>query len=154
MSSGEIHKKILLSTDEHITQKGMDNSNTSLLPRETVVMAMNGQGKTRGTVAITQIETTCNQSIAAIICDKKIMLPMYLFFYLESKYSEIRGLTGEGRNGLNLQIIRNIQVPKVSMDEQIKVVAAFENIMKIEQTITQKLEMAKKICRAFLSVER
>ena len=151
MSSGEIHKKILLHTDEHITQRGMDNSNTNLLPKETVVMAMNGQGKTRGTVAIIQIETTCNQSIAAIICDKKRILPMYLFFYLESKYPEIRGLTGEGRNGLNLSIIRNIKVPNVSMSEQIRVVDAFKDIMEIRRTITQKFENTKDICRAFLA---
>jgi type I restriction enzyme S subunit len=152
MSSGEIHKKILHNTDEFITQKGMENSNTHLLPRETVVMAMNGQGRTRGTVAITEIETTCNQSIAAIVCDKNRILPMYLFFYLESKYSEIRGLTGEGRNGLNLLIIRNIKVPNVSMDEQIKAVKAFKNIMEIERTIIKKLENTKDICRALLAV--
>ena len=76
---------------------------------------------------------------------------MYLFFYLESKYPEIRGLTGEGRNGLNLSIIRNIKVPNVSMSEQIRVVDAFKDIMEIRRTITQKFENTKDICRAFLA---
>jgi type I restriction enzyme S subunit len=85
MSSGEVNKKRLFKTDEYITEEGLKKSNTTILPKKSVVLAMNGQGKTRGTVAITEIETTCNQSIAAIIPDEKKMLPTFLFFYLDSK---------------------------------------------------------------------
>ncbi|NOF74102.1 restriction endonuclease subunit S, partial [Vibrio cholerae] len=82
MASGEVHQKFLRKTAESITKEGLAGSNTSLLPKNTVVLAMNGQGKTRGTVAITEIETTCNQSIAAIIfnCSGQLKLATVLEF--------------------------------------------------------------------------
>lgn len=107
MASGEVHQKFLRKTAESINKEGMAGSNTSLLPKNTVVLAMNGQGKTRGTVAITEIETTCNQSIAAIIFNEENSNPLFMMFYLEGQYEEIRGLiTGEGRNGANLPCVK------------------------------------------------
>jgi type I restriction enzyme S subunit len=151
MSSGEVHKKILIQTDELISKDGLQNSNASFLPINSVMLAMNGQGKTRGSVAITAIETTCNQSIAAIICDERKINPMFLFFYLESQYSEIRALTGEGRNGLNLKIVRSIQVPNIESTLQEKIVSTFSNIMNSEKELLRKVEKLKDLNRTLLS---
>ena len=63
MSSGEINKKKIREIDGRITKEGFENSSTKLLPIGTVMMGLNGQGKTKGTVGILEIETTCNQSL-------------------------------------------------------------------------------------------
>ncbi len=59
--SGDIHKGEIYECTKKITQKGLENSNTRLLPVNSVLIALNGQGKTRGTVALLRIEATCNQ---------------------------------------------------------------------------------------------
>jgi type I restriction enzyme, S subunit len=112
MSSGEINNRYVNKTKEFITDDGFKNSNATLLPKGSVMIALNGQGRTRGSVALLEIETTCNQSLAAIIPNTKTLNNEFLFFYLESIYQEIRQLTGdEVRNGLNLKLIREIKVP-------------------------------------------
>ncbi|HCP78633.1 MAG TPA: restriction endonuclease subunit S, partial [Pusillimonas sp.] len=64
MSSGEIHKKRIIQTDQRITTLGYQNSSAKFFPQKTVLVALAGQGKTRGTVAISEIPLTTNQSIA------------------------------------------------------------------------------------------
>ncbi|WP_186805146.1 restriction endonuclease subunit S, partial [Alkalibacterium kapii] len=67
MSSGEINKKYVYSTEKYITKLGFDNSSTNIIPVNSVLMALAGQGKTRGTVAVNKIELTTNQSLAAMV---------------------------------------------------------------------------------------
>ena len=57
---------IIQSAEEFITQKGLDNSSAKLFPKNTILMAMYGQGITRGKVAILGIDATTNQACAAI----------------------------------------------------------------------------------------
>lgn len=150
MASGEVHQKFLCKTAESITKEGMAGSNTSLLPKNTVVLAMNGQGKTRGTVAITEIETTCNQSIAAMIFNEENSNPLFMMFYLEGQYEEIRALTGEGRNGLNLKIVRSIPVPKIPKAEQDKLAQIFLQIYNSEQTLNEKVIQLNQLNRTLI----
>lgn len=150
MASGEVHQKFLRKTAESITKEGLAGSNTSLLPKNTVVLAMNGQGKTRGTVAITEIETTCNQSIAAIIFNEENSNPLFMMFYLEGQYEEIRALTGEGRNGLNLKIVRSIPVPKIPKAEQDKLAQIFLQIYNSEQMLNEKVIQLNRLSRTLI----
>lgn len=64
LSSGEVHKKRIHNADGYITEEGLKNSAAKIIPKKTLLVALAGQGKTRGAVAITEIETTTNQSIA------------------------------------------------------------------------------------------
>lgn len=139
MSSGEIHNLYINNTKEYITDEGLRNSNARILPVDSVLLAMNGQGKTRGTVAITRIELTCNQSLAAIICDKNKILPEYLFYYLSSKYEDIRKITGEGRNGLNLRLIRDFNIPFQDISKQQRLCMIFSQIIQSENNLKSKL---------------
>jgi restriction endonuclease S subunit len=86
-------------------------------------MALNGQGKTRGAVAILKVRATCNQSLVAMeIKDKQIIDYRYLYYYLKNMYQEIRDITGsESRSGLNIPLIKNIQIylPDIRTQEQI-----------------------------------
>lgn len=72
MSSGEIHKKKIYSTDKMITQEGYDHASTTMIPINCVLIALAGQGITRGTVAVNKIELCTNQSIASIITNDKL----------------------------------------------------------------------------------
>ena len=71
MSSGEVNKRIVYSIDNKITEYAVQNSNATMLPVHTIMMALNGQGKTKGMCAVLKVETTCNQSLVGFICDEK-----------------------------------------------------------------------------------
>ena len=121
MSSGEVHMVHVDKTEAKITQRGYDHASTKMVPIHSVVIALAGQGKTRGTVAITEIPLCTNQSLCAIVPGKEIHYE-YLFHNLNGRYLELRGMAGDvnGRGGLNLKIIQNIPiaVPPMPMQER------------------------------------
>jgi type I restriction enzyme S subunit len=90
-----------------------------------IMVALNGQGKTKGTVAILKIESSCNQSLAAFICDEKKLHFNYFFHYFESKYKELRRLVGGSlRDGPSLGYLKSIDSPLPPIFEQ-RTIAAF-----------------------------
>jgi type I restriction enzyme S subunit len=119
MSSGEINKKYVFDTEQKITISGLNNSNATMLPKDTVMIALNGQGKTKGMVAVLKTETTCNQSLAGFICDEQDLHYNYLFYYLQSKYKQMRGLVGDdSREGLSLGLLKSIYISLPPLKEQ------------------------------------
>ena len=111
MSSGELHSKRIYDVEDRITEAGLKNSSTKKIPLGCVLIGLAGQGKTRGTVAISCVELCTNQSIAAIYPCAEVSSE-FLYFNLDNRYDELRGLsTGDGgRGGLNLTIIKNLEV--------------------------------------------
>lgn len=119
MSSGELHLKRVQDVEGRITKLGLNNSSTKIIPSRCVLIGLAGQGKTRGTAAINLIELCTNQSIAAIFPNKSFNSE-YLFHNLDARYDELRELsTGDGgRGGLNLKIIKSIDILFPSLEEQ------------------------------------
>jgi type I restriction enzyme M protein len=136
--SGDIHKEEIYECDGRITELGMKESNAKILPINSVLIALNGQGKTRGTVALLRTEATCNQSLVAICpIENTKLMPEYLFLVLKSKYQEIRDITGDNqRSGLNMPIIRNIKISLPPIEVQKRIVSTFEEeYLIIKQTV-------------------
>ena len=132
---------IIQSAEEFITQKGLDNSSAKLFPKNTILMAMYGQGITRGKVAILGIDATTNQACAAIKLQSNYDT-QFIFQNLMSRYEEIRDLSNDGgQKNLSAGIIKEIEVYYPEKTEQIKI-ASFLSVVdeKISQ-LTQKLEL-------------
>ena len=131
MSSGEVNKGNIYETEKKITKEGYNNSSAKMLPKDTVVIALAGQGKTRGTVAITRIELCTNQSICGIIPNEKLNSD-FLYHYLKTQYENLRQLSsGDGtRGGLNLKMLNNYLVPLPPLEVQKRIVEVLDNFEK------------------------
>ena len=132
--SGDIHKMEIRECEGRITEKGVANSNAKYLPANSVLIALNGQGKTRGTVAMLGIEgATCNQSLVSIApLNGATACPEFIFWTLRSMYAEIRALTGNNeRSGLNMTILRRLQIPLPPLEVQKEIVAEIEGYQKV-----------------------
>ncbi|EAR18286.1 restriction endonuclease subunit S [Synechococcus sp. W2B2] len=158
MSSGEVHDQRIRRTRSHITERGLQDSSAKFFPIGSVLVALAGQGKTRGKVAISEIELTTNQSIAAIIADKGVCEPDFLFYNLDSRYEELRTLSGgSGRAGLNLSILSDVEISLPPLPEQKKIaeilsgvdkqIYALEN--KISKLISTKTEIFRDLFSCF-----
>ena len=77
VSSGEVRNNEISTTREQISEEGFRNSSVRWLPPGTVLLAMIGEGKTRGQSAILRIKATINQNIAAVVIDHGLILPKY-----------------------------------------------------------------------------
>ena len=107
----EVNYCVIDKTEEHITSAGLTESAAKLLPAGTLLLAMYGQGVTRGKVAILGIEAACNQACAAIRAIDNHVEGRYLYHYLVSRYDAIRQLAHGGQQqNLNLDIVRDLPV--------------------------------------------
>ena len=140
MSSGEVNQGKITYTEKKITELGYNNCSTKMLPIGTVVIALAGQGKTRGTVGITQIPLCTNQSLCGI-CAKETVDSLFLYYYLRGQYEDLRSISnGDGtRGGLNLKMISNYEIPLPPLNVQKKIVSILDNFYKICNDLTQGL---------------
>ena len=120
IKTGEIEVGEIRTAEEYITEKALHETNCKLLPINTVMIAMYGQGKTRGKSGILQIEAATNQACAAILPCKNLN-PIFLHQFFVNQYNRLRGLgRGAQQSNLNLSMIKNypiIDVP-LSLQEQ------------------------------------
>ena len=113
---GEIH-----STKEQITLVGLNNSAATVAPSGTLLIAMYGQGKTRGKTAILGVDAAMNQACAAI--EPGVSLSArYLFHYLVASYDRIRILSNTGnQENLSGKLVKKILVPVPPKSEQTRI---------------------------------
>lgn len=152
MNSGEINLKQVFSVEGRITELGLQNSSTKQIPKNSVLIALAGQGKTRGTVAINRIELCTNQSIAAIMPNRTQLYPEFLYFNLDNRYQELRSMsTGDGgRGGLNLSILKAIRLQLPSISEQKKIASVLTNADKEIELLEQQLADLKQEKKALM----
>lgn len=151
LSSGEIHKKRITFTNDKISGLGFEHSSARLVKPNSLLIALAGQGKTRGTVAITRISLTTNQSIAAIYF-KNTIVPDFALANLEGRYNEIRmRSSGDGaRGGLNKQLVSEIEIPYPFISEQKKIAMFFEKLDHLITIHQQELDKFQSIKKALL----
>jgi type I restriction enzyme, S subunit len=156
--SGDINQGEIFDCEGRITEAGKKNSNAKLLPVNSVMIALNGQGKTRGTVALLRTEATCNQSMVSI--SPKLpsgLIPEFLHANLHGRYEEIRRMTSDDdkdRRGLNMGIIRSIEIPIAPLEEQKRIVAkldeAFVGLAKAKENAEKNLQNARALFESHL----
>ncbi|ECB9788643.1 restriction endonuclease subunit S [Listeria monocytogenes] len=152
MSSGEVNKRRLDGTDNMISEEGLNNSNARWVKEHSVLIALAGQGKTRGTVAVNNIKLTTNQSIAAIVPNDNLHHE-FIYQNLIKRYDELRMISsGDGtRGGLNKRIVSDILLLSPSKEEQIKIGTFFKQLDDTFALHQRKLEKIKALKTAYLS---
>jgi len=150
MSSGEVNLRYVREVQGRITDLGLAESNARWLKPGTVMMALAGQGKTRGKVALLETPVTCNQSLAGIAPQDDVD-PRFLFQQLESMYSAIRMINGDNiRSGLNLGLIRAIQVVLPPFPEQKKIAAILSSVDDAIHATQAVIEQTRRVKEGLL----
>jgi len=99
---------VILRTDETISTEGLENSAAKIFPKGTILMALYGQGKTRGKVAMLGIEATTNQACAAILPSGEVD-QTFAFLNLAARYDEIRAISNAGgQENLSQGLLREL----------------------------------------------
>lgn len=149
--SGDINQGEIFDCEGRITEEGLRSSNCKILPENIVMMALNGQGKTRATVALLRIEAACNQSLVGIIpFSEALILPEFLFIALKYRYYEIRDITGQKqRRGLNMGLVSELSIPLPPLEEQKRIVAKVNELMALcDQLQAQQQQQANTLLKA------
>lgn len=155
LNSGAVNQQLVTEPSTYITEDALENSSAKWVPKDALVIALAGQGKTKGMVAQLAFRTTCNQSMAAITPNSNLDA-RFLFWWLTSNYQNIRNLSGGNlRDGLNLQLLGTIGCPIPSEDEQ-KAISSFLDVetSKIDGLVSEQrrlIELLKEKRQAVIS---
>ena len=115
--------------DEYISEAGLQSSSAKVFPQGTVVVAMYGQGKTRGQAALLQVEAATNQACAALLPNSEIA-PWFVFFSFCGRYEELRALSNSGgQENLSQGLIRELMFSyPTNPEEQSRIVDCLSSL--------------------------
>ncbi|HID7983278.1 TPA: restriction endonuclease subunit S [Pseudomonas aeruginosa] len=147
VTTAEVNSSLICDTKEKITQLGLENSSAKLYQPGTILLAMYGQGKTRGQVAMLGIQAATNQACAAIVLKQNFNRDFY-FYYLQSRYEHLRELSNSGsQENLSAGLIKEITVPIPPPIEQAriaKVLATWDKAMATVERLLKNSQYQKK----------
>lgn len=145
LKSGQVQNQLIYQADEFITELAVKETNAKVYPKDTLLVAMYGEGKTRGQVGWMKLEAASNQAIAALVNEEmEITTKQYVYYYCLSQYLEIRK-QAEGGNqpNLNLSKIKNWQISLPPKKEQTEIVKRVENLFAKLDSIEKQYQSLK-----------
>ncbi|MFN8429003.1 MAG: restriction endonuclease subunit S [Spirosomataceae bacterium] len=149
VKTGEVNGKEIIDTEEKISQTALENSSCKVYPKGSILIAMYGQGKTRGQVGYLGIPASTNQACAVLKYSEKVNF-VFLYYLLKLCYEDLRSL-GRGGNqpNLNSGLIKKYLV----INPPIEIQEAFSKKIKIiESQISQAEQSLQKAEELFQSL--
>ena len=142
IKTGEVLNEEIFETEEHITEDAIANSSARLYPKGSLIIAMYGQGDTRGRTAKLGIDATTNQACAVLHdIDNSIVSTDYLWYYLQGRYDDLRSLaSGNNQPNLNAGKINNYDVVVPPMDVQNEMVAHIKKQKALLKQLKKKAQ--------------
>ena len=129
VKTGELRDNLIDSAEESVTELALSECSLPLLPAKTLLIAMYGQGQTRGRTGLLSMPATTNQACFAILPDSKSFEPRYLQYWFRHSYQRLRRET-EGRGGnqpnLNGVLLRGLEVPLPPVAKQCQIADALD----------------------------
>jgi len=155
ITTSQIDFSSIKDAEQFISKKGLQNSAAKLLPPGTLLLALYGQGKTRGKVGVLGIEAATNQACAAIEITRDVS-SNFLLHYLASQYEAIRGMSNGGsQDNLNSGIVKSILVPVPPAKEQDAIATALSDvdalIAGLERLIAKKRDIKQAAMQQLLT---
>ena len=155
LNSGTVNQFFITVPSEYITEEALNKSSAKWMPKNSIVIALAGQGKTKGMAAQVKFKCTCNQSMGVVVPNESIN-NKFLLYYLSRNYENIRNLGGgDKRDGINLEMIGGIPVPLPKIDEQDTIVDHIETecarINKKKEYTTQLIALLEEYKQALIS---
>ena len=156
VTSGALNENFVTEASDYVTELALKGTNLRIYPKHTLLIALYGEGKTRGKCSELLIEATTNQAIAAIVQEGiSEKLRKYMKWFFQKNYGDIRLKSSGGvQPNLNLSIIENTMFPMCSIEEAAHVVDAIEIKLseadQLDQTLTTALQQAEALRQSIL----
>ena len=155
ITTSQIDFNTISEADQFITEDGLKNSAAKLLPAGTLLMALYGQGKTRGKVGALDFEAATNQACASINSHGNVSRE-FLLHFLTSRYEAIRNSSNSGgQENLSGQIVKDIPVAIPPIPEQRAIAATLSDVdalmAKLDQFIAKKRDLKQAAMQQLLT---
>ena len=129
IKTGELFDSDIKSAQEYITEIAVENSSAKIFPPDTILIALYGQGQTRGRTGRLMIPAATNQACCAILPNNSKLKPRYIQYWLRSLYLELReDAKGGAQPNWNSSIIKNIIIALPPLSEQNHIVKSLDDL--------------------------
>ncbi|WP_217524323.1 restriction endonuclease subunit S [Vibrio metschnikovii] len=130
--------------EQYVSHFAAEDCKLKLFPIGTLLLAMYGEGKTRGQVTELMFEATCNQACAAIMVDESKAIKSYVKLRLLENYEETRkAAAGGNQPNLNLNKVREIAINLPSINEQTEIVRLVDQYFVFADSIEAQVKKAQ-----------
>lgn len=144
LKTKEVNFCRIYETENHISEIAVRTTSAKLIPINSVIVAMYGQGDTAGRVAVNKIPLTTNQACCNLIIDEKKANYLFVYFYLKLSYKElVRRKTGSAQPNLNTNIIKTFEIKIPSLEVQNKIahiLGTLDDKIELNRQTNQTLE--------------
>lgn len=143
VKTGEVRYEKIFDTEEKITKSGLDSSSARIFEKDTVVMAMYGEGNTRGRVAILGVPCATNQACAGFVFSDSIE-SIYMYYFFEYSYEDLRDLSNDGsQKNLSASLLREFPVRYPSKKSERQAIAC--RLLALDSLLTKEKVRLKKL---------
>jgi type I restriction enzyme S subunit len=150
LATGKVHDRVISTASEFVTERALRECSISLLPRGTVLVAMIGQGRTRGMSAYLDIEACINQNFGALVPQGRVF-GKWLFYYFDFHYSRIREIGGGTNQGaLSCHLLKRLRLPLPTCARQQEVAAILDAVEDLERKQREVLYLEEKLKRSLM----
>lgn len=157
IKTGEINWNYITDSEEKINQEAIDNSSAKLFDNGTVLVAMYGQGLTRGRAAILNIKATTNQAVCALIPNETVNNKFLFYYFMDNYWNFRERAVGGNQPNYSGTMIGEFLIKIPTLAEQKEVVRILNDIFEKEQQakslydVIEQINLMKKsiLARAF-----
>ena len=146
LKTKEVNYCRVYETESYISKDGLNNSSAKMIPQNSVIVAMYGQGDTAGRVAINKIPLTTNQACCNLIIDETKAYYEFVYYQLVTLYEKMVSLkNGGAQPNLNAAIIKSLEIKLPSLKTQryiADILSAYDNLIENNQKQIKLLEEA------------
>jgi len=141
VGSAVVNRQYVAEATAMVTEAALRETNLTVYPPGTLLVAMYGEGKTRGKCAELLIESTTNQALAALVSDGYgDGLRRFIKLFMEHNYTAIRRTASGGvQPNLNLGIVRSISIPLPPLAEQVRLCDETERLLSVRSELDEAM---------------
>lgn len=146
VTSGAVNAHLITEPTELITDLALRETNAKVFPAGTLLVAMYGEGQTRGRVAELGIEAATNQAVAALLFDRHSEpLKPYLRVFLLENYERVRQLSFGGvQPNLSLGVVRDTRLMLPPIAEQAEIIRRVGQLLAVADRLTSRIDAASR----------
>jgi type I restriction enzyme S subunit len=151
IKTGEVRGDLIIDTEEKITERGAADARCKIYPIDSIVIALYGQGKTRGQCAILGVAAATNQACAVLLPNPRTYNTQFMFQQLRLSYERLRAMArGGNQANLNLKLVAGLSVlcPSVDLQQEFA-----KRVKAIEAEKAKHREALAKLDDLFKSVQ-
>lgn len=152
LNSSQVNRGYIDSSDQFVTQRALRECHLPIVPAQSVLVAITGQGRTRGMSAVLGVDATINQHVAFIAPRIQVASAEFIKLTLTAAYGTLRALSedsGSTKGALTCEDLKRFKIAVPHAKEQQEILEYVQSQTKTLNTTVSRLEREIELLREY-----